>query len=93
MTPGAQDRFNIIGLLAEREITLEEAAQALQLSPRQVERLRAAYNKAGHTALNHGNQSRTPAHATPPEVRDRIIELARRGSPCGKQGRQAIPLR
>ena len=76
MTPGAQDRFNIIGLLAEREITLEEAAQALQLSSRQVERLRAAYNKAGHTALNHGNQGRTPAHATPPEVRDRIIELA-----------------
>ena len=47
------------------------------MSTRQVWRLLANYRQKGIVALVHGNRGRTPANATPPEIRVRVIALAK----------------
>jgi transposase len=59
------------------EWTRREAAGMLGLSERQVGRLLAAYRQRGPAALVHGNRGRRPAHALAPEIRQRVVELAR----------------
>jgi transposase len=51
------------------------------LSPRQVRRLRAAYQREGLAAVVHGNQGRAPANRTDPADVERIVQLA---GPGGK---------
>jgi len=53
------------------------AAELLQLSDRQVKRLKQNYNPADAAWVHHGNQGRAPANAVPEDVRDLIIELAK----------------
>jgi transposase len=57
--------------------TRREAAAVLGVSERQLRRLLAAYQQRGPAALVHGNRGRRPAHAVAPEVRQRVVELAR----------------
>lgn len=58
-------------------MSLEQAAQILGLSVRQVRRLKTAYGAQGPAALVHGNRGRPPAHALPAPVRAQIQALGR----------------
>jgi transposase len=70
-------RLEVLCRVAAGLLTAKEAGELLELSVRQVRRLLAAYRKGGPPALAHGNRGRKPAHATKPEVRDRVLELVR----------------
>jgi transposase len=59
------------------DLTGAEAAAALGLSVRQVRRMLAAYRKEGAAALAHGNRGRTPTNVLDPELRARVVALAR----------------
>ena len=70
-------RVRVLNLVLEGALTIEQAAERLALSERQVQRLQAAYQREGPRALVHGNQGRVPWHALPAEVRARVVALAR----------------
>ena len=58
-------------------MTAAGAADALNMSVRQVRRLLAAYREDGPQALVHANRGRSPKHAVPEQVRAQVISLAR----------------
>ncbi len=69
-------RAAVLAALLEGRCTVPEAAATLQLSTRQVQRLRAAYLVRGASALVHGNRGRVSSRAVPADIRARVIELA-----------------
>ena len=62
---------------AHGRLTVSEAAELLQLSERQVKRLKVAYDPAGAKWVHHGNAGREPANALTEPIRQKVIELAR----------------
>ncbi len=65
----------------ERRITVREAAAYLNLSGRQVKRLK----KKGVLALVHGNRGRRPKHAICKDIKDTVALLAQnefKGASC-----------
>ncbi|HEU5200922.1 MAG TPA: ISNCY family transposase [Ktedonobacterales bacterium] len=77
MNTQEQKRLLVLNRLLCADLTMQEAATLLALSTRQVRRMLAAYRKEGAAALVHGNRGRQPAHTISPEVRQRVVELAR----------------
>lgn len=75
VTQKHQTKAKILTSLLEGGLTIEEAASALGLSVRQVERLRPAYRRAGIAALVHGNTGKKPWNAVSQKVRDRALQL------------------
>ena len=71
-----QKRAMVLNQVLSGLITVGEAALLLGRSPRQVQRLRAAYQARGPAALVHGNRGRTPVWTVPPAVAARIVALA-----------------
>jgi transposase len=69
-------RDSVFHDLDAHRITAVEAAQSLGITERQVWRLLAAFRKEGADAVVHGNRGRMPIKTLPPEIRQRIIELA-----------------
>ena len=49
--------------LQDGKMTNAEAASALELSIRQVQRIKKAFETKGHEAFLHGNTGRKPAHS------------------------------
>src|SRR5207244_9794163 len=76
LTTREQKRVLVLQRMERAEMTAAEAATVLEVSVRQVRRLVAAYRQEGVAALAHGNRSRTPRHAVPPEVRAQVLALA-----------------
>lgn len=70
-------RRQVLESVLAGELTIRQAAEVLARSARQVKRLKAAYQQAGPAALVHRNAGRAPWHALAPEVRARVVELAR----------------
>jgi transposase len=70
-------RLDVLSQVGAERLTVPEAAQALGLSQRQVQRLKAAHREEGAAALVHGNRGRSPKHAISSELRAQTIELAR----------------
>lgn len=68
-------RYVVIQSSLEGKICVEEAAAALNLSKRQVIRLRNGVKENGHSAVVHKNQGRPPAHAAPEELKKTIVTL------------------
>lgn len=68
-------RYTVIQKTLEGTMTVKEAAEVLDLSARQVIRLRKGVNENGAAALIHKNQGRKPAHAIPEELKQKIINL------------------
>ena len=68
-------RYSIIERSLDGVITVEEAAEHLGLSVRQVIRLRKGVREKGICALIHKNQGRKPAHAISDELKQTIITL------------------
>lgn len=72
-----QGRSQVFNRVLAGRITVVEAAELLALSERQARRILAAYRKEGVAALAHGNRGRQPTNSLSPELRTRVIELAK----------------
>lgn len=69
-------RLYVMEQLCAGHLTVEQAALALDLSTRQVKRLKKRFAIDQAAALVHGNRGRQPAHTIPKEVRQIIAERA-----------------
>ena len=76
MTTSEQRRLIVLNHLESGALVNAEAARLLELSVRQLQRMKAAYAELGAAALSHGNRGRRPAHALDPELMRRVVELA-----------------
>lgn len=76
LNPKEQRRLLVLNQLEGGALTNQQAAELLQVSVRQVRRLRARYRERGAAALAHGNRGRTPANAISAQARSQVIELA-----------------
>lgn len=77
LMPREQTRLLVLNALQQCRCTMAEAARLLGLSPRQLRRLRTAYQARGAAALVHGNRGRPSPRRTPARTRDRLLRLAR----------------
>ena len=69
-------RHEICTALIAGRLTTAEAAVALGLSPRQVQRLKARLQADGPQSLVHGNTARCPANKTPDRLKQQVLDLA-----------------
>jgi transposase len=70
-------RFDIIRSTLEQKMTIKQAAQILDLSRRQVQRLKKRVRTKGPPGILHGNTGRKPPHAFSPELKHRVIALVK----------------
>lgn len=78
-------RVFVLEKLCSGEKTNQEAAQDLNLSVRQIQRIKQAFRLKGHEALIHGNKGRKPAHALSESLKDLIVRKAEgkyKGTSC-----------
>ena len=71
-----QRRLLILNQVERGGLSVEQAAELIGVSRRQVHRLRAAYREQGASALVHGNRGRSPAHTFDPALRQQVLTLA-----------------
>ena len=71
-----QTRVRVLTMVIEGRCTAREAARLVQLSERQLLRLKKGLREQGPAALAHGNRGRQPKHAIADELRKEIIALA-----------------
>jgi len=69
-------RYSVIQSLLERKMVNREAAQAIGLSLRQVQRIKRKVESLGPEGVLHGNKGRSPSHAFSPEKKCQVITLA-----------------
>jgi len=69
-------RLVVIQKHIEGLITIDEAAEILGLSSRQVKRLKKGVLQLGPQSLAHGNRGRAPKHVVPEDVINLVIRLA-----------------
>ncbi len=72
----AQQRLYVLNHVLADELTVEAAAQVLELSIRQTRRLVERYRAAGAGGLIHGNRGRVPANRLDDATRARVVQLA-----------------
>ena len=77
LTPKEQSRLQVLNSLAAEQITLDQAAEVMGVTPRHVRRILAAYRERGAAALAHGHRGRRPANATPEALASDVVQLAR----------------
>ena len=66
-------KYITIKAVCDGKKTKNRACVELGISKRQVNRLVIAYQNKGKQAFIHGNRQKQPAHAMPPEIKERII--------------------
>jgi transposase len=69
-------RIKVVENVAEGRLTIQQAADLLGLSRRQVQRLKKRFDSRKVDWVYHGNQGRTPANRVPDTVRTQVLELA-----------------
>jgi transposase len=77
MTKKELVRVHVIKSLIEDKMTSRDAAEVLNLSERQIKRLKAGVKKDGEVFVIHKNRGRKPKHTIPGEIREEIVFLAR----------------
>ena len=77
MTKKELVRVHVIKSLIEDKMTSRDAAEVLNLSERQIKRLKAGVKKDGEVFVIHKNRGRKPKHTIPGEIREEIVSLAR----------------
>jgi len=77
MTKKELVRAHVIKSLIEDKMTSRDAAEVLNLSERQIKRLKVGVKKDGEVFVIHKNRGRKPKHTIPGEIRDKIVFLAR----------------
>ena len=69
------NRYEVILRTIDGSLTIEDAAASLNLSARQVKRIKKEVISDGPAALIHKNSLRTPHNALPNDVVQQIISL------------------
>ena len=69
------DRHEVISRVLRQEITAQKAGELLQLSKRQVKRLKKKLRQQGAAGLIHGNRGKPSPNAIPKPERRKIISL------------------
>jgi transposase len=77
MTKKELVRIYVIKSLIEDKMESRDAAEVLNLSERQIKRLKAGVKKDGEVFVIHKNRGRKPKHTIPVKVREEIVSLAR----------------
>lgn len=77
MTEEQRRRSHVMRMVLEERMSIKEASEALELSTRQIKRLKAGMKEQGDACLIHRNTNRKPAHALTEEEKARVVELAR----------------
>ena len=72
----AQQRLYVLNHVLAHELTVEAAAQVLELPICQTRRLVERYRSAGVGGLVHGNRGRIPANRLGDATQARVVELA-----------------
>lgn len=75
MTQKEISRLRVINQTIDKVITIAEAAELIDLSERQVSRLKKGVMEEGPSFIIHKNRGRKPKHATTEKTENRIIEL------------------
>jgi transposase len=70
-------RLTVISQCVQGNLACARAAELLDLSPRQVKRLKARYRQGSAAALAHANRGRPSPRRLPERTRTRILQLAR----------------
>jgi transposase len=76
MTITELKRLKVVQEIEAGQMTASEGAEALELSVRQVRRLKRAYGEKGAAGLAHGNRGKASARRTPEGIRKRVEALA-----------------
>ena len=69
-------RIKVIENAGEGRITVGKAAELLELSPREVKRLKRRYQSGDAAWVYHGNQGKSPVNRISETVRKQVVELA-----------------
>jgi len=69
-------RYGVVSAANEGRMTNRDAAAALGMSVRQVQRMKGRVKRDGPSGVRHGNRGRPSSHAFPPELKERVIALA-----------------
>jgi len=70
-------RYGVIQALLEKKMTNKQAAIALNLSCRQIKRIKKKVKELGPLGVLHGNKGRKPSHAFSEEKKFEIIKLVK----------------
>ncbi len=70
-------RVAVISQCVAGNLACARAAELLDLSPRQVKRLKSRYRQSGEAALAHASRGRPSPRGLPQRLRQRILHLAR----------------
>ena len=76
LTPKEQAKLQVLNSLLTEQITLDQAAELMGVSPRHARRILAAYRENGAAALTHGLRGHRPANAIPDITRSKVVHLA-----------------
>lgn len=71
-------RYSVVRAVMERKMTASEGAAALDLSVRQLKRIKKKVRRLGAGGVRHGNCGRPPAHTFPGTFKRQVITLAQR---------------
>jgi transposase len=69
-------RLKVVQEMEAGRMTASEGAEALDLSVRQVRRLKRAYREKGAAGLAHGNRGKGSTRRTPDAIRKQVVALA-----------------
>lgn len=75
LTKAEMKKILVIEKVIHRHLAVKEAAEMLELSTRQVLRLKKRYLTEGPQGIAHKNRGRKPAHALPEAVKDQVAQL------------------
>src|SRR5262249_54851367 len=75
--PEGIETSDLISQCVQGNLACARAAELLELSPRQVKRLKARYRQGSAAALAHASRGRPSPRRLPQRTRDRILQLAR----------------
>jgi transposase len=78
LTREQHDRLDTINKANAGFLTVQEAAEKLSISERQVQRLKKEVKENGPAALIHKNTNRTPAHALSDELKEKILKIRKK---------------
>ena len=76
MSQSKIQRIKVIENAVQGRLTVGEAAELLQISRRQVQRLKKRHDANRAEWVVHGNRGRIPGNAIAPSVRQRVVDLA-----------------
>ena len=86
LTPGEQEKAEILTAVIEGKITNSHAAKQLRLSIRQVQRAKAAIRKGGTTAIVHKLKGKPSNHRYAQEAKEKVLEIIKKSYSDFKPG-------